>query len=139
MEKVFNVEINDNDEFVYVVKISGELRRGTQLSGADWSKQLSSAKDAAQVLNKKLIFDLSDMSYWDTGGMSDIIGVVVNVNANSNAISKRAAIIQPRFEHLLKLANLLVLARRKFSALNIKDDDLPMLSGQEQVKEFVEG
>lgn len=139
MEKVFNVEINDKNEFVYIVKISGELRRGTQLSGPDWSLQLNGAKDAAEKSNKKLVFDLSELRYWDTGGMSDIIGVIVNVNASNKALSKKAALIKPKLEHLLKLSNLLSHARRKFPNLLIAEEDLPILSNESELQEFIEG
>lgn len=141
MQKVFSVNIDSTDEVVYFFKISGELRRGTQLSGSDWVSQLNQARDQVEKEDKKLIVDLTELKYWDTGGMADIIGLIANINANplSKSLSKRAALIQPKLEHLLKISNLVDFARRKFPSLTLKPDDIPVLKNNFEIKEFIEG
>ena len=137
MNQSFDVNVDSENEFVHKIIVSGELRRGTKLSGVEWQGLLSAAKSIAE--KKKVVFDIQNLTYWDTGGMSDVIGTVVQINKSTKGTNRRAAIIRPKVMHLLALANLLAFAIRKYPELSISQDDIPILENQAQMEKFVEG
>ena len=138
INRPFSYKLVSQTDFAHVIKISGELRRGEQLRGAEWKVFLSQAKDAALKQKKKIIFDLTDLTFWDTEGMGDIVTTVVGINLDSVGGFKQAAIIEPKIEHLLKLAKITEFASRKLNR-PIKSEEMPILKDTDASKKFIEG
>jgi anti-anti-sigma regulatory factor len=101
MEQVFSLQVFQNvDHLLHIIKVSGELRKGTQLeSSSEWRTQINNA--AAIARTQVVIFDLTDLTYWDTRGVSEVLSTVQHINSTHRG---RAGIIAPKEPHMLVLA-----------------------------------
>lgn len=98
----FKFEVEERvDRPATVVRIEGELRRGEDVeNNRDWSELINNAKSIAK--SRALIFDLSKLVFWDTRGITDVVGTVIAINSLN---SKRAGIVLPAETELMKVAN----------------------------------
>ncbi len=133
--KIFTVEIDESKEFVYRLIISGQLRRGTQLSGLDWKQYLVNAKALSRT--KRIVFDLTNLTYWDTGGMLELVTAVVDIN-RASVDGRRAGIVSPLDSHLMVMADLLNFAKTKYRDPSITEQVLPIKPDFKSLLDFLE-
>lgn len=97
---VFNIDVNENDD-LFLLKISGELRRGKDLSQSP--KLLEVLNKADSISKTKLvIFNLQDLDYWDTEGITKIVSLVKKINELN---PHRSGMIAPKDKLLIEHAS----------------------------------
>lgn len=99
----FTINIDStSDQLFHVIRVSGEVRSGAQIeTDLTWKQAINTARMLAKT--KVVVFDLSELTYWDTKGITDIIGTVVEINKNE-LTKKRAGLISPKNSHLMRVA-----------------------------------
>lgn len=67
----------------FVIKIKGAFRRGnlTPDQVADLQSEINKGAQLASAKGVFVIFDLSDLSYWDTMGINTVIDAIKNINS----------------------------------------------------------
>lgn len=122
------VAANSPDNLVHIIKISGELRRGTYLDSNDsWSSYINNAKNIAKT--QVVVFDLQNLVYWDTKGISEVIETVKNIN--TAIAKKRAGIIAPSDPQMY------VVAKVKYPSIG--NDLIPWKPSKEELLNFLGG
>lgn len=122
---IFNLDINDTQDLIFEVKISGELKRGWDIEeNTTLMETLSTAVQKSK--SKLIIFDLSALTFWDTMGITKILDAIIYINKMR---SLRAGIISPTDEMLF------IVAKQKYSEVGTKL--IPWEDSKEKVIEFL--
>jgi len=105
--KKFKIESAMHDEQTIYIKITGELRRGKDLElDPEFSLTINDAIKSAKL--KQVVFDLKELTYWDTKGILGVVNAVITMNETRPHSS---GVISP------KDANLFFQAKKKHSAV----------------------
>jgi anti-anti-sigma regulatory factor len=120
MSFTFNLKRSTKHDYTNVLEISGELRRGSTFDSGKLQQVIADAK--SKIADTYLIFDLSDVTFWDTEGMLLIIQSVYDINRQK---PKRAGFVEPKNEHLVKLADPINFAKRKLNDPSVGKEQIP--------------
>lgn len=122
----FKVEVEaGSSDPIHIIRVSGELRRGRYLDNdVSWKPYINNAKNIART--KLVIFDLVDLTYWDTRGIAEVVGTVISINKDH---PMRCGIIAPKDSHMY------VLAKTKY--VEIGTDKVPWKNTKEELLKFM--
>lgn len=112
--EVFGFQVTQEGAALTKVSLKGELRRGLGQSAALLSFQAELPSLEKRAVSGLIIFDLTELTYWDTMGITLLIPVVNRINTR---IKKRAGLIGPTDTVVYEAA------KDKFGAVGT--DDIP--------------
>ena len=134
MSFTFNLKKSTKYDFTNILEISGELRRGTSIESGQLQAAISNAKQ--DIADTYLIFDLSNLTFWDTEGMLLIIQAIYEINKKKN---KRSGFVEPTISHLVTLADPISFAKRKLKDPAIGLEQIPYKKNIDDLVLFLQG
>lgn len=133
MSFTFNLKKSTKHDYTNILEISGELRRGTTFESGKLQAVINDAK--SNIIDTYLVFDLSELSFWDTEGMLLIIQSIYEINKQKH---KRSGFVEPKIGHLVTLADPINFAKRKLNDPTINQNQIPYQKNMDDLIHFLQ-